>query len=93
MLNKRKNKIHSLLKECADELYSYIKEVETSQDRWVAATMIKENLGLNFPSVPKANTQYGDKGWLFAILARMLEDWGRIEYKKNGNRAFYRTIH
>ena len=88
----RKARIHKLLQECTNELYAYIKESESTPDRWVPAAKIKNDLELNFPSVPIANTQYGDRGWLFAILARMLEDRGRIEYKKEGSKAFYRTI-
>lgn len=40
----------------------------------VPAAHIKNSLRLNFVAVPKAGKQYGEKGWLFAILARMLED-------------------
>ena len=35
--------------------------------------------------------QYGEKGWLFAILARMLENEDKVQYRKVGSRAFYRT--
>jgi hypothetical protein len=42
-------------------------------------------------AVPREGEQYGEKGWLFAILARMLEDEGLVEYRKDGNRAFYRS--
>src|SRR5690606_35937529 len=39
----------------------------------------------------EGSTQYGPKGWLFAILARMLEDQGRLEHKKVGSRSFCRS--
>ncbi len=78
--------------QCCGELLTYVKEREPlQQDRWVPATELKDNLDLNFVAVPKSGTQYGKKGWVFATLARMLEDDGRLEYKLDGSRAYYRT--
>ena len=51
---------------------------------------VKQTLALNFVAVPKDSKQYGEKGWLFAILARMLEDSGELEYKKEGTRSYCR---
>jgi hypothetical protein len=77
----------------SDEVFEYIKEKETSyKERWVPSAHIKNALELNFDCVPKHNKQYGAKGWLLAILARILEDHGRIEHRKRGNRAFFRSI-
>ena len=88
----RKDAIHWLLKVIAFELFEFIRESEPSyEDRWVPAAYIKDTLELNFVAVPRENVQYGEKGWLFAILARMLEDEGLVEYKKEENRAFYST--
>ena len=88
----RKTAIHSLLKIISYELQEYIKELEPSfEDRWVPAADIKNSLELNFVAVPRENIHYGEKCWLFAILARMLEDEGLVDYKKDGNRAFYRS--
>jgi hypothetical protein len=88
----RKSAIHSLLGVIAFEVLSFIKEAEAAfEDRWVPATYIKDTLNLNFVAVPKDNKQYGEKGWFFVIIARMLEDDKLVEYKKDGNRAFYRT--
>ena len=88
----RKTAIHSLLKVTAFELLEFIKDSESAfEDRWVPAADIKNELELNFVAVPTAGEQYGEKGWLFAILARMLEDQGLVEYKKEGSRAFYRS--
>ncbi len=88
----RKAAIHNLLGVIAFEVLSFIKASEaTFEDRWVPAIHIKDTLDLNFVSVPKDNKQYGEKGWFFAIIARMLEDDNLVEYKKDGNRAFYRT--
>jgi len=91
MIN-RKDAIHSLLKVIAFELLEFIRESESScEDRWVPAADIRNKLELNFVAVPVENVQYGEKGWLFAILARMLEDEGLVEYKKEDNRSYYRT--
>ena len=87
-----KEKIHRLLRECCAELLAYVKEREPlNEDRWVPAAELKDNLDLNFVAVPKSGKQYGKKGWVFASLARMLEDDGCLEYKFAGNRAFYRS--
>ena len=90
----QKEAIHKLLNDAALELLTFIKDSETNfkdQDHWVPAMEIKSNLGLNFVAVPKSGTQYGEKGWLFATLARMLEDKPLVEYKKIGSCAFYRS--
>ncbi|GAA5445402.1 hypothetical protein Misp06_03605 [Microbulbifer sp. NBRC 101763] len=68
-------------------------KTKSSKDGWVPAAEIKRDLNLNFIAVPRANKQHRPKGWLFAILARILEDKGLIEYKKDkSNRAFYRPL-
>lgn len=90
----RKDNIHKLLNDAALELFAFIKDSESKfmdQDRWVPAAEIKNNLDLNFVAVPSSGKQYGEKGWVFATLARMLEDKSLVEYKKMGSRAFYRS--
>jgi hypothetical protein len=88
----RKTAIRSLLNIMAFELLEHIRECEPSfESRWVPAAEVKNALELNFVAVPKQGEQYGEKGWLFAILARMLEDQNLVEYHKEGSRAFYRT--
>jgi hypothetical protein len=90
----RKNAIHTLLNDAALELLAFIKECESKfndQEHWVPAAEIKDNLDLNFVAVPRSGKQYGPKGWVFATLARMLEDKSLVEYKKIGSRAFYRS--
>jgi hypothetical protein len=88
----RKGAMHSLVHLLAFELLEHIKEHEPSHtDRWVPAADIKSALDLNFVAVPRENKQYGEKGWLFAILARILEDERLVQYKKVGSRAFYRS--
>jgi hypothetical protein len=90
----RKDTIHKLLNDAALELLAFIKDSESKfkdQDHWVPAVEIKNNLDLNFVAVPRSGTQYGEKGWVFATLARMLEDKSLLEYKRTGSRAFYRS--
>ena len=88
-----KDNIHDLIKKISDEVLSFIKEEESNfKDRWVPAAHIKNSLDLSFVAVPRANKQYGEKGWFFAIIARILEDQNKIDYKKDGSRAFYRTV-
>jgi hypothetical protein len=87
-----RTKIHSHIHAAADELLAFVRRSESShQDHWVPAVQIKDALELNFVAVPQQGKQYGPKGWLFAILARILEDQGRLEHKKVGSRAFFRT--
>jgi hypothetical protein len=90
----RKDAIHTLLNDAAFELLAFIKDSESKfkdQDYWVPAVEIKRTLDLNFVAVPKSAIQYGEKGWVFATLARMLEDKSLVEYKKTGSRVFYRS--
>ena len=87
-----KSVIHGLIKIAAFELLQFIKNSESAHpNRWVPAAEIKSKLDINFVAVPRGGTQYGEKGWLFGILARMLEDESKIEHKKVGSRAFYRS--
>jgi hypothetical protein len=87
-----KRKIHGWIGKISNELLEFIKDKEASyEDGWVPAAEIKNELGLKFDSTPREGKQYGEKGWFFAIIARILEDKDRVEYKKDGSRAFYRT--
>lgn len=90
-----KENIHKLLNDAALEILAYIRENEPKfkdQEGWVPASEIKQSLELNFVSVPRSGKQYGEKGWVFASLARMLEDKGLVEYRKTGSRAYYRSV-
>lgn len=89
-----KENIHKLLNDAALEILAYIRESEPKfkeQEGWVPACDIKEALKLNLVAVPRSGKQYGEKGWVFASLARMLEDQGLVEYRKSGSRAYYRS--
>lgn len=89
----RKEKIHQLLNEAADEILAFIKESEAEYpDCWMPAADIKNRLDLMLPAVPQQNKQYGPKGWLFATLMRLLEDKSLVKFKKEeNNHTFYRS--
>ena len=88
----RKEIIHNLIEVIAYEILQFIKSQEAAyDDRWVPAADIKSSLDLNFVAVPISNKQYGEKGWFFAIMARLLEDKGLVEFMKDGSRSFYRS--
>lgn len=85
-------RVQRLINELAQEVLSYLKTQEPyHENRWVPANHIKNSLNLNFVAVPRKNIQNGAKGWLFAILARILEDKNQVEYKKVDRRAYYRS--
>lgn len=87
-----KDTVHKLLHDCALEILQFVKGHESAHNEgWVPIVAVKTTLALNFVAVPKASKQYGEKGWLFAIFARMLEDDGLLEYKKEGSRSFCRS--
>ena len=88
----RKTKIHALLDEVAMEIYGFVKEVENPYtERWVPAVDIKNDLNLKFSSYPLENEIDNRTGWLFATFARMLQEKGLLEFRKDGARSFYRT--
>ena len=89
-----KDKIHGLLQECCNEVLAYIRQRESLYaDGLVPATDVNEGLGINFSAVPKKSKDpMGQKGWLFATFARMLEDAGLLEHHKKGSRSYYRAL-
>lgn len=88
----RKASIHRHIEAASVELLEFVKErMPLAQDGWVPASEIRQSLSLNFVAVPRGGKQYGEKGWLFAILARILEDRDLLEHKKVGSRAYYRA--
>ncbi len=52
---------------------------------------IKEQLDLKKDSYPIENEIQNRTGWLFAAIARRLQDRGLVEFKKTGNRSYYRS--
>jgi hypothetical protein len=83
--------IRGHLKAAADKVLEYIREKErASEDGWVSAAQIKNDLELNLVCVP-LGSDHGQKGWVFGALARNLEDRRLVEYEKRGGRAYYRS--
>lgn len=87
-----KTRIHKLFGLIADEVHSFIKESESRfTENWVPATYIKDQLALKLSAYPQGNEIDNKTGWLFATIARLLEDQDRVDFKKTGNRSFYKT--
>lgn len=81
-----RQRLHENLRACATEFLAFVRDAESAHpDRWVPTIKVKEALALNLLAVPRASKQYGEKGWLFAILARTLEDEGLLDHWKSGN--------
>ena len=58
------------------------------KDHCVPSARIRE-LVAEHVSVPSSNrSQWRERGWSFASLARSLENRHAIEHRKNGNRTF-----
>lgn len=87
-----KQNISNLLEDMANEVYSFINKSESGfSEGWIPAAYIKEQLDLKKSSYPQANAIDNKTGWLFATLARYLEDQGKVEFKKVRNKSFYRS--
>lgn len=89
-----KDKIQALLQQCCDEFVAYVKERESLyEDGYVPAVDLNKGLDINFSAVPKnSKDPSGQRGWIFATFARMLEDEGRLNYQKKGSREFYKRV-
>jgi hypothetical protein len=88
-----KETVHRHLREAALVILDFVKTRESlHQDRWVPIVDVKNTLALNLVAVSKSSKQYGEKGWVFASLARLLEDEGLLEYKREGSRSFCRSL-
>lgn len=87
-----KNKIQSLLQDCCDEVFAFIQHHSSEYEGGlVPATEVNEKLGINYCATPKGSKDpSGQRGWLLATFARMLEDQGRIETIKDGSRTVYK---
>lgn len=87
-----KQKVDDLFNLMCDEVYLFIKSEESGfTEGWVPATHIKDQLGLKKSSYPQSNEIDNKTGWLFAIIARHLEDKNKVIFKKIGSRSFYKT--
>ena len=87
-----RSKLECLFTEMADVVLSFIKEAESGfAERWVPATLIKDQLDLKKDTYPIENEIQNRTGWVFAALARNLQDRGLVEFRKEGNRSYYRS--
>lgn len=87
-----KDKVAEFFDAMAAEVCSFIKESESVfSEGWVPAAYIKEQLDLKKFSYPQSNEIDNKTGWLFAIIARYLEDQGKVTFKKVGSRSFYKS--
>ena len=84
-------KVHELFGLMSDEVFAFIKESESRYpEGWVPATYIKNELHLKKSSYPQGNAIDNETGWLFATIARHLQDDNRVGFRKNGGRSFYK---
>lgn len=87
-----KQKIHELFDAMAQELGDFIKESENGfADGWVPATYIKDQLELKKSAYPQGNKIDNKTGWLFATMARHLQDRNAVDFKKVGSRSYYKS--
>lgn len=87
-----REKVSNLFDAMADQVCLFIKESESGfSEGWVPATYIKDQLDLKRSSYPQSNKIDNKTGWLFATLARHLEDNGKVKFKKVGSRSFYKS--
>ena len=85
-------KVDDLFDAMAGEVCSFIKDSESGFPKgWVPAAYIKDQLDLNKSSYPQSNKIDNKTGWLFATLARHLEDQGKVKFRKEGSRSFYKS--
>jgi len=74
------------------EVHAFIKSSESGfNESWVPAIYIKDQLNLKKSAYPQGNKIDNKTGWLFATIARHLQDQNKVQFKKVGSRSFYRT--
>jgi len=89
-----KKEIDDLFDEMCNVMESFIElHTDSYLDGWIPITLIKNNLDLNKDSYPQHSKTQGKSGWFFAVLARALEDQGRIQYRNDGKHSFCRISH
>jgi hypothetical protein len=86
-----KSKDHELFGLMSNEVFAFIKESESGfPESWVPATYIKDQLELKKSSYPQDNKIDNKTGWLFATIARHLQDENRVDFQKIDSRSFYK---
>ncbi|WP_369854439.1 hypothetical protein [Candidatus Thalassolituus haligoni] len=84
-----KSKVDELFNAMSDEVCKFIKSSESGfSESWVSATYIKEQLDLKKPAYPQGNKIDNKTGWIFATIARHLQDQNKVLFKKVGSRSF-----
>ncbi|MGC9458257.1 hypothetical protein [Vibrio genomosp. F10] len=87
-----KSKVDELFNAMSDEVCNFIKSSESGfSESWVPATYIKDQLDLKKSAYPQGNKIDNKTGWLFATIARHLQDQNKVQFKKVGSRSFYKT--
>ena len=87
-----KSNIQDLFDKMSNEVCDFIKSSESGfSEGWVPATYIKDQLELKKSSYPQENTIDNKTGWLFAAIARHLQDKNKVIFKKEGRRSYYKT--
>ena len=87
-----KSKVDELFNAMSDEVCNFIKSSESGfSECWVPATYIKDQLDLKKSAYPQGNKIDNKTGWLFATIARHLQDQNKVIFKKVGSRSFYKT--
>ena len=87
----RKQKVQEYFQLMSNEVLGFIKESESGfPGGWVPAAYIKDQLDLKKSSYPQGNEIDNKTGWLFATIARHLEDQNRVDFEKIGSRSFYK---
>ena len=87
-----KTKVHELFDQMSGQVCDFIKISESGfNEGWVPATYIKDQLELKKSSYPQGNKIDNQTGWLFATIARHLQDEGKLIFQKVGSRSFYKT--
>lgn len=87
-----KVKVHEFFGLMSDEVLAFIKESESGfPEGWVPATYIKDQLELKMSAYPQSNKIDNKTGWLFSTIARYLQDKNQVDFKKDGNRSYYKS--
>lgn len=90
-MSNREN-IDDLFNKMANEVCEFIKASESGfSENWVPAAYIKDQLHLTKNAYPQGNKTDNKTGWLFATLARHLQDQNKVAFKKIGSRSYYKT--
>lgn len=88
----RKTSVHAAVNAIAREVLLFINDTARADaGGWVARADICDALDLHYPATPKNGHRRVDDGELFAVIARLLEDKELLEYRNDGDRAYYRV--